>query len=141
MQAVVASSFAARRLSLILFDVFGGLALLLACVGIYGVVSCLVGQRTREIGVRLALGARPRQVLGHVLAEGVGMALVGTVCGASAAFGLARVITAQLFGVAPHDSLTFAGVGGVLMLAAIGACYIPGRRAMLVDPAVSLRCE
>ena len=141
MEDVVASSFAARRLSMILFEVFGTIALLLACVGIYGVVACLVGQRTREIGVRLALGAQRGQVMRLVLAQGAGMALVGTGCGAVAALGLTRLLTAQLFGVAPRDVLTFAGVGAVLMTVAVAASYGPGRRAMRVDPAVSLRAE
>lgn len=139
MEAVVASSFAARRLSIILFDVFGAIALVLACVGIYGVVSCLVGQRTREIGVRLALGAQPGQVMRVVIAQGAGMALVGTACGAVAAFALTRLLAAQLFGVAPHDSRTFVGVGVVLMIVAVAASYGPGRRAMRLDPAVWLR--
>ena len=141
MDEVVANSFAARRLSMILLGVFAALALGLACVGIYGVISYLVGQRTREIGVRMALGARPGDVLRLVLGEGARMALAGVATGIAAAFGLTRLMSNQLFGVTAHDPLTFTGVAVLLFVVAVAACYIPARRAMRVDPMVALRCE
>ncbi len=141
MDDVIATSFAARRLSMILLSVFAALALMLACVGIYGVISYLVGQRTREIGVRIALGAQRREVMRLVLGEGVRMALAGAAIGTLAALALARLIAAQLFGVSAHDPVTFVGVGVLLVVVAIGACYVPARRAMSVDPVEALRHE
>jgi predicted permease len=141
MDEVVAGSFAARRLSMLLLSVFAALALVLACVGIYGVISYLVGQRTREIGVRMALGAERSDVLRLVIGHGAKMALVGIAIGTGAALGLARLMVNQLFGVSAHDPLTFAGVAMLLILVAVAACYIPARRAMRVDPVVALRCE
>ena len=141
MNDVVATSFAARRLSMILLGVFGALALVLACVGIYSVISYLVGQRTHEIGVRMALGAQRRDILQLVLGDGATMAALGAIAGIVAALMLTRLMASQLFGVTAHDPLTFAGVAGLLMLVAIAACYLPARRAMRVDPMVALRCE
>ena len=141
MDEVVSSSFAARRLSMILLNVFAGLALALACVGIYGVISCLVGQRTHEIGVRIALGAERRDVMRLMIGHGARMALLGVVIGTLAALGLTRLMANQLFGVSAHDPLTFAGVAALLMIVALAACYVPARRAMRVDPMAALRCE
>ncbi len=141
MDEVVNSSFAARRLAMILLGIFAALALALACVGIYGVISYLVGQRTHEIGIRMALGAQRRDILNLVLQEGAKMATVGAVIGIVASLGLTRLITKQLFGVSAHDPFTYAGVGGLLMLVAIAACYFPARRAARVDPMMSLRRE
>ena len=141
MDEVVNSSFAARRLAMILLGIFAVLALALACVGIYGVISYLVGQRTHEIGIRMALGAQRRDILNLVLQEGAKMATVGAVIGIVASLGLTRLITKQLFGVSAHDPFTYAGVGGLLMLVAIAACYFPARRAARVDPMMSLRRE
>jgi predicted permease len=138
---VVSRSFAARRLSMILLSVFAALALVLACVGIYGVISYLVGQRTHEIGVRMALGAHGKDVLRLVMEQGVGMALIGVVIGIGAALGLTRLMANQLFGVTAHDPLTFAGVGVLLIVVAALACYVPARRAMRVDPIDALRHE
>src|SRR5580692_7162387 len=141
MQEVVSNSFAARRLSMMLLGVFAALALVLACVGIYGVISYLVGQRTHEIGVRMALGAQRNHVLRMVIGHGAKMALIGVAFGVGAALGLTRLMANQLFGVSAHDPLTFAGVAMLLVLVAIAACYIPARRAMRVDPVVALRHE
>ena len=141
MDQVIAGSFAARRLSMILLAIFAGLALLLACVGIYGVISYVVGQRTREIGVRVALGAQRADVMRLVLGEGAKMALSGVAVGIAGAFGLTRLMANQLFGITSHDPLTFLAVAVLLMLVALGACYLPARRALRVDPAIALRSE
>jgi predicted permease len=139
MNQVVSNSFAARRLSMLLLAVFASLALVLACVGIYGVISYLVGQRTHEIGVRVALGAQQSDVLKLVLGHGAKMALLGVAVGLLAALALTRLMSNQLFGVSPHDPLTFAAVATLLMLVALAACYLPARRATRVDPIIALR--
>jgi len=141
MPDVVSTSFAARTLSMILLGVFSTLAATLACVGIYGVISHLVSQRTHEIGLRLALGAPRAEVMRLILGQGGRMALMGTAIGTVAALGLARLLAAQLFGVTAHDPLTFASVAILLMVVAVAACYVPARRAMRVDPMVALRHE
>jgi ABC-type antimicrobial peptide transport system permease subunit len=141
MDEVIAGSLAARKVSMILLGVFAALALLLSCVGIYGVISYLVGQRTHEIGVRMALGAQRRDVLRLVLGEGAKMALVGVAAGIAAALGLTRLMANQLFGVTAQDPLTFAAVAILLTLVALLACYLPARRAVRVDPMVALRYE
>lgn len=141
MDDTIARSLAARRFAMILLAVFAALALILACVGIYGVISYLVGQRTHEIGVRIALGAQRSDVLRLVLGQGTKMALIGVAVGTVVALGLTRLMANQLFGVSAHDPLTFAGVALLLILVALVACYIPARRAMKVDPIVALRYE
>jgi len=117
------------------------MALVLASVGIYGVLSYIVGQRTREIGIRIALGARRSHVLRWVMVEGAQMAVVGVVIGIMAAFGLTRLMAGLLYGVSAVDPLTFGAVAGVLLVVALVACYIPAWRAMRVDPIVVLREE
>jgi predicted permease len=141
MNEVISSSMAARRLSMILLAAFAVLALALSCVGIYGVISYLVGERTREIGVRMALGARRSDVLRLILGQGARMALLGLLPGIFLALGLTRLMRSQLFGVTPHDPLTFAAVAMVFVMVALAACYIPARRAARVDPMVALRYE
>jgi predicted permease len=141
MNDIVAASLAARRFSMILFSVFAGLALLLSSVGIYGVISYLVGQRTREIGIRVALGAGHSDVLRLVLGHGVSMALVGIAIGITVSLGLTQLMASMLYGVSPTDPITFAGVAVILTFVALAACYIPARRAMRVDPTVALRYE
>jgi predicted permease len=141
MDDVVAGSLAARRLSMILLGVFAALALVLSCVGIYGVISYVVGQRTHEIGVRMALGAQHGDVMRLVVGEGAKMALLGVAAGIGGAFELMRLMEKQLFGVTAHDPLTFAAVAVLLVLIALLACYLPARRAVRVDPGVALRCE
>jgi len=113
----------------------------LACVGIYGVISCLVGQRTQEIGIRMALGAQRRDIMVLVLGQGTKMALTGAVLGMAASLALTRLMSKQLFGVSAHDPLTYASVAVLLMLVAIAACFVPARRAVRMDPMKSLRWE
>ena len=137
----MARSIASQRFSLVLLGVFAGLALLLASIGIYGVLSYLVGQRTQEIGVRMALGARHADVLMMVLRDGTRLSLVGTGIGLAAASGLARSMTSMLFGVKANDPMTFSAVAILLCGVALFACYIPARRAAKVDPMVALRYE
>src|SRR5579863_2483227 len=134
MDEVVSNSFAARRLSMILLGIFGALALMMACVGIYGVISYLAGQRTHEIGIRVALGAQGGDVLRLVMGEGARMAFLGVVIGSLAAVGLTRLMKNLLFGVSASDPVTFAGVAIVMMIVALAACCLPAWRAMRVDP-------
>ncbi|HTZ84974.1 MAG TPA: ABC transporter permease [Candidatus Acidoferrales bacterium] len=141
MDDVIATSYAARRLTMILLTGFAAMAIMLACVGIYGVISYMVGQRTQEIGIRMALGAQRRDILVLVLGEGTRMALIGAGLGTAASLLLTRLMAKQLFGVSAHDPLTYASVALVLMLVAIAACFVPARRAVRMDPVESLRCE
>jgi predicted permease len=134
-------SMLAQRFSMILLGAFALLALLLASVGIYGVVSYIVVQRTHEIGIRVALGAQQRDVMRWVLAAGARMALIGVGIGIAAALALTRLLTNLLYGVSATDPATFLGVAFLLMLVAIAACYIPARRAMRMDPMAALRQE
>ena len=141
MEGIISDSLAARRFSMILLGIFAALALVMSCVGIYGVISYLATQRTHEIGIRMALGAERRDVLRMVLGEGVKMALAGVAIGLVSAFGLTRLMASMLFGVTAHDPLSFAAVAGLLILVALAACSIPARRATKVDPMVALRYE
>jgi predicted permease len=141
MDSVIARSLGARRFVMILLAVFAGLALALSSIGIYGVVSYLVGQRTHEIGLRVALGARRADMLRLVLASGLKMTLTGVAIGIVAAVALKRLIETLFFGVSATDPLTFIGVAGVLLAVAMAACWVPALRATRVDPMVALRHE
>jgi predicted permease len=141
MDNVVAASVAPKRFTMMLLGAFAAIALLLASIGIYGVLSYLVGQRTQEIGVRMALGAQRADVLRLVMSDGARMMLLGIGIGIVAALGLTRLMASMLFGVRPTDPLTFAAVTLVLALIALLACYVPAHRAMRVDPTVALRYE
>jgi predicted permease len=137
----VDASLARRRFSMLLLSLFAGLALTLGTIGTYGVMAYRVSQGTRELGIRLALGASPRRLLGFVLGEGMAVALLGVAAGLGAALAFARAMRSLLFGVSAGDPFTFLSVPSVLLLAALAACYLPARRAAAVDPATSLRSE
>jgi putative ABC transport system permease protein len=141
MEAVIGSSVAQPRFRTALLSLFGAAALLLAAIGIYGVLAYTVAQQTREIGIRMALGANPGRVLRLVLARGLRLAGAGTVIGVLAALMLTPLLNSLLFGVSATDPLTFAAVAGLLLGVALLACYVPARRAMRVDPMVALRYE
>jgi putative ABC transport system permease protein len=134
-------SVAPERLNLTLFSIFDGIALLLAIVGIYGVMSYTVTQRTHEIGIRMSIGAQQRDVFKMVLGQGMMLALIGIAIGLVGAFPLTRLMAAMLFRVTATDPATFAGIAFLLTAVALVACYLPGRRATKVDPAVSLKYE
>jgi ABC-type antimicrobial peptide transport system permease subunit len=140
-EEVVARSLWRQRLQGEVLGVFAVLALLLASVGLYGVIAYAVTQRTRELGVRVALGATRGQVLGLVLGHGVRLTLIGVAIGAVGALALSRLITSLLYGVTPTDPATFVAVPAVLSAVAVLASYAPARRAMRVDPLVAMRAE
>ena len=130
-----------RRIFAALTSGFGVLALILACLGVYGVMAYAVVQRTSEIGLRLALGAIPGQVWAMVLREASWISAAGIALGLGAAFVLARFVRSMLYGVTPSDPLTFSGTALLLLVIALGAAWIPARRASKVDPMVALRYE
>jgi len=139
MDEVIAGTLAPQRFLMIVLDAFAAVALLLASVGLYGVISYLVGQRTQEIGVRLALGAQRRDVARLVVSQGMKMALSGVAIGLLAALGLTRLLAEMLYGVSPTDPATFAVITLLLVMVALLASYLPARRATRVDPLIALR--
>jgi putative ABC transport system permease protein len=141
MEEIVAISTAGDRFNALLLGLFAVVALVLAAAGIYGVVSYSVSQRTREIGLRMALGAQPRDVLRLVVGHGMRLALAGVGIGVAGSFLLARLLASQLFDVTSNDPATFAAVSALLAGVALAACWIPARRAMHVDPMIALRYE
>jgi putative ABC transport system permease protein len=141
METVMAEANAGRQLSLVLFSLFAVIALLLACLGIYGVTAYSVSRRTRELGIRMALGAQSRDVSGLVIRQGMTPVLIGLVMGLAAAFFLTRLMSSLLFRVSTNDPLTFAGIATLLVAIALLACWLPARRATKVDPMVALRSE
>jgi len=140
-ERLVSDSIAAPRFVLLLLGSFACVALLLAGLGIYGVMAYSVAQRTQEIGIRIALGSQARDVLRLVVGQGMKLALVGVGIGLAASFGLTRLMSKLLFSVSPTDPLTFAAIVVLLLLIALLACWVPARRATRVDPLVALRCE
>jgi len=141
MGEIRAESVAPERLNLTLLSLFAGIALVLAIVGIYGVMSYSVTQRTHEIGIRMAIGARPVDVFKMILGNGMKLALIGVALGLVGAFALTRLMATMLFGVEPTDAMTFGGISVLLITVTLVACYLPGRRATKVEPTISLRYE
>lgn len=141
MQQVILDSTAGASGNMLLLCIFGAMALLIASVGIYGVLAYNVELRSHEIGIRMALGAERRDVLRMVIGEGLKLALIGVVIGIAGALALTRFLSSLLYGVKPTDPLTFAVVTLILIAVALLACYIPARRAAKVDPMVALRYE
>jgi putative ABC transport system permease protein len=141
MDEVITEALWQRRLWGVLFALFAGVALLLAAVGIYGVMSYLVSQRTREIGVRVALGARPFDIHRLIIGQGLKLLGLGVTLGLLGAIALSRLMTSLLFGVTAYDLPTFGGVSLLLAIVALIGCFIPARRAAKVDPMIALRAE
>jgi ABC-type antimicrobial peptide transport system permease subunit len=141
LQDVLATSLTARKFPLQLLGMFAALALLLSAVGIYGVTAYAVAQRTREIGVRMAIGASAGNVVRMVLSSALRTVAVGLATGAVAALAAARLISSQLYGVSARDPVTFAAIGGLLLAVALAASGIPALRAARIDPMTALRAE
>jgi len=141
LKQVFSESFNSRRFSLMLFGGFGGVALLIAIIGLYGMLSYSVTERTREMGIRMALGAQRGSVLRLVIKQGLRLATIGVVIGLIGAWSLTRLMASLLFGITPTDSVTLIAVVVTLALVALAACYLPARRATKVDPLIALREE
>src|SRR6202042_1712329 len=140
LNGAVAASLEQRRFSMDIVAAFAITALLLAALGIYGVISYIVSERTRDIGIRLALGAERGKIMAMVLRQGLGLAMAGAALGLVGSLIVSHLMAGLLYGVMPTDPLTFVGVTLVLTAVALAACYIPARRAMRVDPMIALRC-
>jgi len=138
---LLSDSFSRSRFTMIVLGVFAAMALVLACIGIYGVVAYTVAQRTNEIGIRVAMGAQRRDVLRLILGQGSRLIFLGVAVGIAAGLILTRLMTGMLYGISATDPLTFTGVALLSMAVALLACYVPARRAMRVDPLVALRYE
>ena len=141
LEQVFSSSLDQRRFSLVLFGVFAIVALLIAAIGIYGVIAHAVTQRTQELGIRIALGAQAKDIMKMVLGQGMKLALTGTAFGLLASFAATRLMKGLLFGVGAADPMTFVLISVLLILATLLASYIPARRATKVDPIIALRYE
>jgi len=141
MNQLLYESVAGSRFRAVLFGIFATIALVLAMIGIYGVMAFSVSQRTHEIGIRVALGAHRMNILRTILREGAGLALLGVATGFVVALALSRALAGLLFGVHAADPVTFVAVSALLLVVALAACYVPARRAMRVDPMVALRYE
>jgi len=136
-----ARSMARTSFTLVMLCIAAGMALLLGTIGLYGLIAYWVSQRTREIGVRMALGAQPRSIVALVVGRGISVISLGLVVGVAAALLLTRLLGSLLFGVRPGDPITYLIVAPLLALVALGACYIPARRATRVQPMAALRCD
>jgi putative ABC transport system permease protein len=141
MDELRSTSVIAQRIGGTLMAAFAGFALVLAAIGLFGVIAYAVSERTREIGIRIALGAKPREIFRLVVGQGMLLALIGLLAGLPLALGMGRAVSGLLYGVAPNDFATFAAVAILLAAVALAACYIPARRAMRVDPIIALRYE
>jgi len=141
MEEVLSRSIAQERFNVSLLGLFATIGLILAAIGIYGVMSYAVTQRTHEFGLRIALGAQMKDVLRLVIGNGMTLALIGVAIGLAGSFALTRLMTSLLFGVTPIDAPAFVTVSILLLVVALVACYIPARRAMKVNPLVALRYE
>jgi putative ABC transport system permease protein len=137
----VGDSIASRRFSVVLLTAFAGLALALATLGVYGVISYLVDQGRRELGIRMALGATPGGITGMVIRQGLLLGGIGVAAGIAGALLLTRFLSSLLFGVEPTDPFTFVAIGFLMLIVAIISSYIPARRAARIDPVISLRTE
>jgi putative ABC transport system permease protein len=140
-EEIVGRSVAAPRFNTLLLGLFAGVALILTAVGLYGVIAYSVAQNTQQIGIRVALGAQTTDVFRMIVGQGTRLTVVGVLIGLAAAYGLTRLMSSLLYGVAATDPWTFAGVAALLMLVAMLACYLPARRATRIDPVVALRYE
>ena len=141
MSEIVAGSVAQPRVYALLLSIFAGLALVLAAMGIYGVMSYSVTQRTPEIGIRMALGAQTKSVLALIVNQGIALAVVGIFLGLIISLVLTRVLASQLYGISSTDPVTFAAISVLLMFVAVAACYFPALRATKVDPMTAVRYE
>lgn len=141
MNQVMSEAVSRSRFNTLLLGLFAGLATLLSAVGIFGVMNYSVSLRTRELGLRLAIGAQPRQVLLLVLKQGLMLTMLGVALGLVASFALTRLLSGLLFGVAAVDAATFATISLLLVVVSLLACYLPARRAMRIDPMMALRYE
>jgi len=141
MQALLSDAVLTPASTASLFVAFAGLALILGMIGIYGVLAFLVSRRTREIGIRLAMGARRQDVFWMVLKEGAKFYSAGVVLGLAGAFAATRLLASELYGVSARDPITYVAVPAVMAIVTLVACYVPARRAMRVDPLIALRYE